>query len=71
MSIYDSIIEIEKYHEDWPDIVIVEGKMIQSVQHVEAGTHCIIAFFPYESIFQIVDDQGKDLVKGSYKIVLE
>ena len=71
MSIYDSIIKIENYHEDCPDLVIVEGKMIQSVQHVEAGTHCIIAFFPDKSIYQIEDDQGKVLVKGSYKIVLE
>ncbi len=71
MNIYDSIIDIEKYHEDCSDLVIVEGKLTQSVQHVEAGTHCIIAFFSYKSSFQIEDDQGKVLVKGNYKIVLE
>lgn len=71
MSIYDSIIKIENYHKYCPALVIVEGKLVQSVQHVEAGTHCIIAFFPDASIFQIDDDQDKILVKGNYKIVLE
>ncbi len=71
MNIYDSIIDIEFTHEDCPDLVIVEGKLIQSVQHVEAGTHCIIAFYPDKSIYHIEDNNGNMLSKGNYKIVLE